>query len=351
MITTQENDLAIEKAISVLKKGGLIIFPCETVYGVAVDAANSDAVKRLNEYKSRPLGKPYAIMCSSKEMAEKYVEINSVAADLYKKFLPGPVTIVSKGKHTVATGIESESGTLGVRIPDYKFMVDLIEKFGRPIVATSANSSYKKRPYSTKDIFDNISKKQKALVDLVIDSGDLPHNEPSTVIDTSHEETVILRQGDIKIKDKNEVLSRSEENTQNIGKELWQKYDKYHNQRALVFALQGEMGAGKTQLTKGIAKAMEIADLVTSPTYALENEYGETNNKLFHFDAWRLNNSSELEQLGFSELIKRRSVIVVEWAKKVENEIRKHDSESVIVWVNIKIGQNENERLVSWGVL
>lgn len=233
----KEGPKALSEAAQTLKSGGIVVFPCETVYGVAVDCLNAEAVRKLTFYKERPLGKPYAIMCSNQKMAEEYVELNKTAKNLYKKFLPGPVTVISKGKHKVAPGIESETGTLGVRIPDYKFMLKLIEKFGRPIVATSANASYKKRPYQISDILNNLSDKQKGLIDLIIDSGELPPNDPSTVIDTTLDEPVTLRQGEIKFKEKNEVLSRSEENTQNIGKELLQKYQCYLGKRPIIFAL------------------------------------------------------------------------------------------------------------------
>src|SRR5688572_5643263 len=152
METIKESSEAIQKAISILQDGGLVIFPCETVYGVAVDSSNPNAVEKLNQYKQRPFGKPYAIMCSDQKMAEEFVELNDTAKDLYKTFLPGPVTVISKGKGKVAAGIESEIGTLGVRIPDYSFMLELIKDFGRPIVATSANASYQRRPYKISDI-------------------------------------------------------------------------------------------------------------------------------------------------------------------------------------------------------
>lgn len=348
----------IKQIIDTLQKGGLVIFPCETVYGAAVDSSNEVAVKKLNRYKERPFGKPYAIMCSSQKMAEKYVRLNETAKNIYKTFLPGPVTVVSVGLHKVAPGIESETGTLGIRIPDYKLMLNLLKKFGRPIVATSANASYRKRPYKISDIFDNISNKQKELIDLVIDAGKLPKNEPSTVIDTTLDDLAILRQGEIKLKDKNEVLSRSEENTQNVAKELWQKYDSYKGKRAIIFALEGEMGAGKTIFTKGLAKTMGITELVTSPTYSLENRYSilDTGHSLAHIDAWRMEKSDELNALGFSSLIKNRSVVAIEWAERVADEIRKFDDEAIIIWVKIKnpstsSGRNANERLISWGNL
>lgn len=351
MQIVKSNKNIINEAVSVLNNGGLVIFPCETVYGIAVDAKDETAVKKLNKYKERSLGKPYAIMCLNQKMAEEYVDLNKTAENLYRTFLPGPVTIISNGKHKVAKGIESETGTLGVRIPDYQFMLELINRFGHPIVATSANTSYQKRPYKLSDIFDNISEKQKSLIDLVIDAGELPKNEPSTVIDTTLDDPIILRQGDIKLKGKNKILSRSEENTQNIGKELWQKYESYKGHRAVVFALEGEMGAGKTQFTKGLARAMGIKELVTSPTFALENEYGDRNKKLFHFDAWRLDKSEELDALGFPDLIKNKSVVSIEWAERVAVTIRKFDEEAIIIWIKIKFGKKENERIISWGNL
>ena len=116
------------KIINVFKNGGLVVFPCETVYGIAVDSSNEIAVQKLNNYKQRPLGKPYAIMCSDQRMAENYVTLNTTAKNLYKRFLPGPVTVISTGLHKIVKGIESEIGTLGVRIPDYPNLIKLIKE-------------------------------------------------------------------------------------------------------------------------------------------------------------------------------------------------------------------------------
>jgi tRNA threonylcarbamoyl adenosine modification protein YjeE len=283
-------------------------------------------------------------------MAEEYVDLNTAAKNLYKEFLPGPLTIISKGKHKVARGVESEDGTLGIRIPDYKLVIDIVKKLGKPITATSANASYKKSPYKISDILDNISDKQKKLIDLIIDAGELPHNEPSTVIDTTLDDPVTLRQGEIKFTNKNAILSKSEEATENLAKEILQKYEIQKGKRAIVFALQGEMGAGKTIFTKGLARAMGIIELVTSPTFALENEYQTGKVKLFHFDAWRLEKSDELTALGFEKLIKNKSIVSIEWAERVADVIREFDDEAIIIWVKIEFGKGENERIISWGV-
>ena len=188
------------------------------------------------------------------------------------------------------------------------------------------------------------------MIDLIIDAGDLPHNEPSTVIDTTLDDPVTLRQGEIKLANKNELLSRSEENTQNSAKEIWQKYEQHSGKRAIIFALQGEMGTGKTIFTKGLARAMGITELVTSPTFTLENEYITGKEKLFHFDAWRLEKSEELRNLGFKNLIKDKSVVSVEWAEKVSDTIHEFDDEAIIIWVKIEFGKRQNERRIAWGV-
>jgi L-threonylcarbamoyladenylate synthase len=351
MQVTKNDERTVQKAVKVLKRGGLIIYPTETLYGIGADATNPDAVKKLTEYKNRPFGKPYSIAVTDEKMAEEYVTLNQSAKNLYEKFLPGPLTIISKGKHKTAPEVESEDGTLGIRIPDYKLVIDIVKKFGKPITSTSANASYKKRPYQISDILENISAKQKSLIDLIIDAGELPKNDPSTVVDTTLDDPVVLRQGEIKLSNENKVLSRGEENTQNLAKEIWQKYQNNEGKRAIVFALEGEMGAGKTVFTKGLARAMGITELVTSPTFILENEYATGKEKLFHFDAWRMSDPNEIRDLDFEKLIKDRSVIAVEWAERVSDTIREFDDEAIIIWVKIKYGSGENERLISWGNL
>lgn len=350
MRITKSGPKTVNEAVETLQKGGLVVYPTETVYGIGADATNPKAVQKLSEYKNRPFGKPYSIAVTDQKMAEEYVNLNFTAKKLYQEFLPGPLTIVSKGKGKVVKGVESENGTLGIRISNYKLVIEIVKKLGKPITATSANASYKKRPYKISDILDNTSERQKELIDLIIDAGELPPNEPSTVIDTTLDDPVTLRQGKIRFSDKNEVVSRNEEATQNLAKEIWQKYEGHIGKRAIVFALEGEMGTGKTQFTKGLARAMGIMELVTSPTFAIENEYTTGNQKLFHFDAWRLEKSNELDALGFKDLIKNKSVVSVEWAERVSDTIHKFDDEAIIIWVKLEFNKRENERKISWGV-
>lgn len=342
-----ENNKAVDIAVEALSKGQLVFMATETVYIAAVDATNNEAVKKLVAFKNRPFGKPFSVGVTDISMAEKYVLLNKTAKNLYKRFLPGPVTVVSTGKHVAADGVEAENGTLGIRIPDYVFFQKVCKGLGKPITTTSANASYQRRPYKLSDILDNISEKQKKLIDLMVDAGKLPHNEPSTVIDTTlDDEAVILRQGDIRLKDKNEVLSRSEENTQNVAKELWQKYESFNKKRSIIFALEGQMGAGKTQFVKGLARAMGITDNITSPSYDLLNSY----NSLIHIDTWRMIDANEeLKSLKIKDLLKDNPVIAIEWADRSIQEIKTYSDDAIIIWIKITYGRNTDDRLISWG--
>jgi len=342
----KEDKKAINIAVKSLQNGHLVFMATETVYIAAVDATNEKAVKKLITFKNRPFGKPFSVGVTDLKMAKKYVVLNDTAKNLYKRFLPGPVTVVSTGTHKVAIGVEAENGTLGVRIPDYDFFQKVCKNFDGPITATSANASYQRRPYKLSDILDNVSEKQKKLIDLMVDAGELPHNEPSTVIDTTIEDKpIILRQGEIKLKGENEILSRSEENTQNIAKELWQKYEKFSGNRSIIYALEGQMGTGKTQFVKGLARAMGIKEQVTSPSYDLLNSY----NLLTHIDIWRmLNPDQELKDLDIKNLVTHKSVIAIEWADRSLETIKKYSDDAIIIWIKITYGKNTNDRLVSW---
>lgn len=353
MYTSKGDGVSVGKIVTDLEKGGLVIMPTETVYIAAVDATNPEAVKKLVAYKNRPFGKPFSVGVTDLTMMQKYVGMNETALNLYNNFYPGPITIVSKGLHKVAPGIESETGTLGIFVTDHKLTIDVIKKLGKPITTTSANASYQPRPFNIPTLLKQLSQKQKNLIDMIVDAGKIKYREASTVIDTTIDDPAVLRQGEIKLKDKEEILSRSEENTQNLGKELWLKYGKYQGKRAIIFALEGKMGAGKTQFTKGLAKAMGITEEVVSPTYDLLLSYQQTTNsqQLTHIDAWRMMDSSELEGLGFAKLINDRSVIAIEWVDRVADVVRKYNEEAIIIWVKIKYGKEEKDRLISWGVL
>lgn len=315
-----DNPNLIEETLKVLKEGGLIIFPTETAYGVGVDATNKDAVTKLLNYKKRPEGKAISIAVSEVEMAERFAYLNSSARNFYSSFMPGPVTIISKSKHNTDLRLESEKGTLGIRIPNYKILLDILNQGQIAITATSANMAGGKTPYSINDILENIPNKNKSLIDLIIDAGELPKNPPSTVIDTTTNELTIIRAG--RINPLKSVLlktlnTNSEEETIQHGYDFIKEI--YTQESPTLILLSGELGAGKTHFTKGIAKYLGITQIVKSPTFNYVNEYYFRANTLFHMDAWRIESKDDLNALRFYEWFKPGNVIVIEWPSVIIN--------------------------------
>lgn len=351
-LTLTPTNKIIQTTCQVLSRGGLVVFPSETTYGIGADATNGEAVDKLLQYKARREGKPLSIAVADQVMAEQYATLNDEAKQLYRNFLPGPITVISKNKGCLAHGVASERGTIGVRIPNFSLIRQIIKTYGKPITATSANASYKKRPYNVSDILDNISLKQRDLIDLVIDAGELPHNEPSTVIDTTLEQPAVLRQGAVKLSEATIVTSSSAVETQEFGKQLVTVYKPYINEKALIFALVGELGTGKTQLSKGIAQGLGIVQPVTSPTFTIAREYGyywgEVKNQFIHIDTWRLFSNQEFIDLGFVRMIDNLAIISIEWADKVKDVLIQYSDEAKIIWIKIEYAPKPDQRIITY---
>ncbi|MBU1931259.1 threonylcarbamoyl-AMP synthase [Patescibacteria group bacterium] len=341
---------AVETAVKVLRAGGLIIYPTETCYGLGVDVTNEAAVKRLLEFKGHRGGKAVSIAVADKVMAKKYVVINQTAENLYANFLPGPLTVVSQSREKVVAALQAGKTNLGIRLPDYPLILDIVRRLGKPISATSANTSGKKPPYSLIDWQKYTSKKKQAMVDLFLDAGVLAKRQPSTVVDTLLNEPKVLRQGKIKISSKiaKSYVSNSAKQTQQLAHKIFVQYkDIVLSNQPLVFALQGELGAGKTQFAKGIAQALEIKTNVLSPTFVLVREYDfKQQKKLYHIDAWRMEQAEELWDLGFKTMLGNGNVVVIEWLEKVKPLLKKI-TEVKIVWVIIE-NLAPNKRKISY---
>jgi len=331
--TNQEE--VITKSISTLNSGGLVVYPTETCYGIAADPTSKKAVEKLLKYKKKREGKAISVAVCDKKMAKEYVEINETAENIYNNYLPGPITVVSKSKGKVDKMVEAEDGTLGIRIPKYDIILKLIKKFGKPITATSANASYKKTPYTIKDILNNTSKRQQDLINLIIDAGKLLKNKPSTVINTTLNEIKILREGDVNLKSPKLLISKSERETKDLANSLLKNID--IGKKPIVFALQGELGTGKTQFAKGLAKSLGIEQNVRSPTFFLVREYDikEKNIKLFHLDTYRMFKQEEFDDLGFKNMIEKPNIIVIEWAEKVSKILRETRDSVELIWIKL----------------
>ncbi len=315
-LTQQNTAEVIAQAVQVLRAGGLVIYPTETMYGIGADALNPEAVTKMLRFKNRPAGKAVSVLVANQEAAEQIVELNDEARRLYRTFLPGPVTVISQSRNAVDPRLQSELGTLGIRISSHPLAQGLAEAFGRPITSTSANASGAARPYTIETALSGLSEHQKNLVDLILDAGELPHNEPSTVIDTT-QQTQVLRAGAGLANLVPSYHTESAEETMQLAETLMKSFLHALSEKPVLFALEGEMGTGKTQFAKGVAKALQITQPVTSPTYTLMNEYDGVSAgkpvRLIHIDCWRLDavNPDELE---LDEYVQPGTVLVVEWA-------------------------------------
>lgn len=331
----------VDTTCKVLANGGLVIFPTETVYGAGVDATNPQAVKKLLRYKARREGKPLSIAVTDLEMAEKYAEINDQARKLYSQFMPGPLTIVSRDRGLLAPGVASEFATVGTRIPDYDLVTDIVEAFGRPITATSANASGKRRPYTVDDILNQLSKKQLDQVDLILDAGKLPPNPPSTVIDTTLSAPVSLRAGSLDLKSATDLISKNENETKQIaGRYLLKNWDQI-GKNGLILGLDGPLGAGKTVFAKGVAEFLGISENITSPTYTYIEEYDFkrhlTAGKFYHLDVWKIETPEELVRLEIEKLLRPGSVLVIEWFSQVATELQEVVNETKTPIIRVAI--------------
>ncbi|MFA5025190.1 MAG: L-threonylcarbamoyladenylate synthase [Candidatus Shapirobacteria bacterium] len=316
----------LKKTAAAISAGKLVIFPSDTVYILAVDPTNQKAVDILLSFKNRWTGKAISIAVSDINMAEKYVEISTNTKNLYQNLLPGPFTIISPGHHHVAKGIEAENGTLGIRIPDSKYILDLIKLLGKPITATSANLSGRTPNYSVATFLRPLSQKKKDIISLIVDAGKLPKNKPSTVIDAVGNEITILRRGDLITGSSETLVSKSEAETGKIAEFLLQKAIKLGQDKPIIFSLSGDLGCGKTVFSRSIGKKMGITQRILSPTFVIYNQYplSNSNFKIFyHFDLYRLTSNFEYQEIGFFNHFSPRTISCIEWPENMGVDIFK----------------------------
>ena len=170
----------VEAAVEMLKKGGLILYPTDTVWGIGCDATNEEAVARIYELKQSGDKKSMLVLCADADMIVRYVDKAPAIAFEVMELADKPLTAILPGARGVAANLIPDEGTLGVRIPDHEFCSRMLRKFGRPIVSTSANISGEATPKTLADTDEYIVKG----VDYVVDprcEGKATHR-PSSII-------------------------------------------------------------------------------------------------------------------------------------------------------------------------
>ncbi len=189
----QEVDANIlDQAAEILKNGGLVAYPTDTVYGLAADPTNAEAVRKLSEAKKRDPNQPMPhLLADAVFVGDVAAHIPTAAITLMRSFWPGGLTIILDKAASYRSAATGE--TIGLRVPDHPVPRALSKHLGGPITGTSANIAGGPEPLSAEDVRGFLGD----AVDLIIDGGPSPGEEPSTVIDCTQDPPVLLRQGTV----------------------------------------------------------------------------------------------------------------------------------------------------------
>jgi L-threonylcarbamoyladenylate synthase len=184
----------VEQGISILKRGGIVAFPTDTVYGLGACANINQAVERVYKLKKRPQNRALPLLLADIwQISEVAESVSQIAWLLARNFLPGALTLVLHKSSFVPNIITAGGNTIAVRIPAHPVPVTLIQGLGVPIVGTSANLSGEANSLTADEVYTQF----RDSIDLVIDGGQCPGGKESTVVDVIREIAVVLREGAI----------------------------------------------------------------------------------------------------------------------------------------------------------
>lgn len=200
---------SIDEAVSVLRAGGLVSLPTDTLYALAARARDDAAVLRVFEIKGREPGKPLPLFVSDVEMADRFAVVNERARILATRFWPGALTIVLQKRPDFDSEALSGGETVALRVPDQPFALEVIRALGEPITATSANLSGGVNP----DTPEEVRRQLDGRLDLIVDAGPCAVGVSSTIVDCTADEIAILRRGAIEDADILAVLASGTKGT------------------------------------------------------------------------------------------------------------------------------------------
>lgn len=201
-ILSADSPDSIFRALEILRSGGMVAFPTDTIYGVGVLAFNGDAIKSIYVAKNRPIEKAIPVLLGNAgDLDQVAAKVPIMARRLADHFWPGPLTLVIPKKVTLPEEVSS-TDTVGVRIPDNHTARELLRSAG-PLAVTSANISGGVNPSTAEEVFDQLNGRIK----LILDGGRTPGGTASTVVDCTKSEPVILRSGPVSLEDIRSALA------------------------------------------------------------------------------------------------------------------------------------------------
>ena len=199
----------VRMGAEMILRGDVIVYPTDTAYGFGCDATNVEALEKIYELKERDENKPLSVVMKDLEMIKKYAQVNKKQEALLQKLLPGPVTVVLKSSGKLPRQITANTGTIGIRIPDYALTKRIAEEIDRPYVSTSVNISGEPPETWGIDIFRKFEN-YSTQPDLIVDIGKLADEQDkpvvSTVIDLTTKTPTILRKGKLDFREILEIL-------------------------------------------------------------------------------------------------------------------------------------------------
>lgn len=188
------NPRDIRQVVDVLRAGGIIIYPTDTVYGMGCDITNARAVEKVARYRNVKIEKSnFSFICSNmSHLADFTKPVPNSVFKLLKYYLPGPFTFILNANSNVPKYFKGKKKTVGIRIPDNPIILEIVKELGNPIMSTSIHDDDEIVEYSTDP--ELIHEKFRDIVDLVVDGG-YGDNVPSTIVDCTEDVPVIVRQG------------------------------------------------------------------------------------------------------------------------------------------------------------
>ncbi len=271
------NNFEITKAANLLKKGEVVVFPTETVYGLGANAFNEIAVAKIFQAKNRPADNPTIVHISSIEQLNQVVtKVPKKAIKLIKEFWPGPLTLVLQKSANIPNNVTAGLSSVAVRMPSHPVALALIKECNFPIAAPSANTSTRPSPTCAKHAFDDL----KERVPLVIDAGSCEHGLESTVISLLEEKPVLLRPGAITIEQIERVIGKINVTKQKSAKNMadkplspGMKY-KHYSPKAQVILVIPKKGASFVQkVFESDIDKLNIGVISFSKKIGVEKEY------------------------------------------------------------------------------